>query len=382
MDVIIKKDSHIQYEAEANGLNFILPIEELSRYHSSEENSPYLLYRNMNPGYVELDPITSRGNLNGSMAPEHSGQSPGSKTGIGKGRIDPHEIEMSKIYIHDIVLAKQIFQIPIIGATGNKDIEVAILDTSCSPRFIVAMRKINPDILIENVSNFTSTETAHGDAVVISFLEELHKIGFSDFKKLKIKIYDVSEVIGLNHYISLFHVLNALNHIGSNHQNVNFINMSFLFNTEAEWLKDEMNNFPGKITCAVGNNNRAIQASQDHPYQPYPSTYDNAQKFFPVIGHGNDPTMIWQSKNGPGSNYPFDINDQRYFAGQAVFDFRQLGNLNLESLKYDGGTSFAAPRVMAQLVAKENGVGSFSLNDINLYESKNRIVKASVYNYS
>ena len=349
-----------------------------SRFHN-QNDSQYFLYKGIPAEYLKSTINNGFINRTGKPQPEHSGQSPGSKTGVGKGRVDPHEIEMAQIYLNEKVFNKDAFNIPAIPVGGNRVINVAILDTACSEKLITNINSQN--ITIENIWAGNSTETSHGDAVVISFLEGIQEIETLQFQHINIKVYDVSEVIGLNQYISLFHVLNALDHINKVNRNISYVNMSFVFTDPVPWLNEEMGSFfnqnpVNKITCAVGNNNRMIQPNPEHPYQPYPAVYELIGKFFPVMGIGHPKNLIWQSKRGPGSNYPKD-NSENYYAGQAIFDYN--GFSRLENLTFDGGTSFAAPRVLAQLIATDNNIGAFAVKDIIAPESNIDPIKVNVY---
>lgn len=223
----------------------------------------------------------------------------------------------------------------------NSPINIAILDTPCDRRII--RKYINDQTKDFNliVSNVTCTNpyltenTNHGTAVVIRLIEKLIKN--QNTKDVHIRIYNILDSVGS---VRLSSVLCALSKAKKD-RNTHF-NMSFGFNKNSDVLSAEFNKLlePNTIaiTCSVGNDKLQLEETlTGHTNIPsaYSRTIINDVRIYEVIGleNGNN---IWQ--NGQkGSNYV--VGAQKLYAADAT-------------INGEGGTSFAAPRILADIISE------------------------------
>ena len=379
----------------------------LYRYRLAD--SGYSLYRyvdDQHPRFGDFGNIANMGALvmgvpvDGNAANENRG----GHTGDGASHFDPYEIAKAKEFLinqigllpstayHQKLIFWQILN-AVLGSVVSlfhkgpdmrgDAIKVAILDSRISCRYKLLLReRFNDKVRIFNKQGLGMVygDAAHCDAVVEVFIQELVRIygGIDQLPAIDICVYNVVTLDSYYQKISLYNVLRALenfNEIVDNNR-MSYVNMSFVFSNNIQLLLREFIDRDNiTCTCAAGNYNREINGNAENI--SYPSMFGGAiDSLNPVIGHRgivNENLRIWQDPRGQGSSYPSaeEMRNQDgliYYAGDALLAEPELG----------GGTSFAAPRVLAQLIAENAGLVAFGIRDVVVPESNIGVVQAQV----
>ncbi len=239
-------------------------------------------------------------------------------------------------------------------------IPVAILDspvdTSVIARYFEIAKMDIRNIRIENVScgDEGDINRNHGTAVAIRLIERLIKKGLK--KNVHIKVYNIIDARNIDEHkryiISQFKVLCAL--LEAVEDKNQFINMSFSFPGEMPLIEDILNSsyYAGivkGITCAAGNDFKDISKKGSH--MNYPSAYarEGYGHIYEVVGTmlKSDDDILWEySSSGThgGSNFLSDDLGLKIYSSDALLDLSDPSQ---------GGTSFASPRILADLIVGE-----------------------------
>lgn len=252
---------------------------------------------------------------------------------------DKIELCYRKYSTFDYILDRFRFT-PLFDETLNNPINIAILDTPCDRKSIRAYLNSesarNFKVRIKNVTctnPYNSKNTNHGTAVLIRFLQKLIQNG--NTQDVNIKVYNILDSDGS---VRLSSVLCALGKAKSDGNS--YFNMSFGFGKVNSVLKSEISNLMSNgtvvaLTCSAGNDKRDLG---NPTYINIPSGFarpsSSHPRIYEVIGLNNN-NELWVD-GLKGSNYI--LNSSNLYAADATFNGV-------------GGTSFSAPRILADLVS-------------------------------
>lgn len=256
-----------------------------------------------------------------------------------------------------------------------KSINIAFLDTYVDCDFLFHLSNLNNNnIKTENISlefqdcvTDKEPETDHGTAVVFCFLNEFYSHPRNADKKVHLHIFNVTRKIEIDGeeepdiVVTQFKVLCSLYKIKAI-KNIDYINMSFGFSTNLpileKLLKKQSENKPpiinAKITCSAGND--GLDISNGSGDCNYPSGYAREEGYPNIIevfgaeienhprsrlsGYNN----VWLNLDGGMESNRLGTPHDPTGTSEANAVFYRNDN------RYEGGTSFAAPRKLANII--------------------------------
>ena len=256
-------------------------------------------------------------------------------------------------------------------SSGSSDVVVGIIDTGIDGTNPDLIGKVNEELSVSFVSNSDDPlvdEDGHGTGVAGVIAAEHNNYNViagvcENITLVSLKIPDTSSSHSLNIAACVEYAFE---------KEIDVLNISWGCDKDSA-LKESLENFPGLIVCAAGNDGANIDGSFD-PSWVYPAKYTKELDNIISVGASNNNNNRWiNSQSNKSSNYSDNGYVDIFAPGSNIYTIKSTqseGYSNQNNFDIYSGTSFAAPYVtgvIALMLSYHPGVS-------------NQVIKNAIYN--